>query len=290
MKKISSFLVVVFILSSSSGLWAQTIQDHLFKNWDLVYINPGALTDEGGLKGTLQYNRNTIDNVNTEVGGQFQMHSNFGKNHGVGISLQSQKSGVFSGTSIGGGYAYRVKLTANQSLSLGTRVAYFKQSINRAQVENASLSDPVLYGDAYHQGNLMASAGVLYKWNGLQLAVNSPEFLPLEGNTVISRNYSAYIGYTFRLQGFDLRPNFYYEEIKSLGDWYEMGVYGEIEKQVILEASYTSQQSIRFRAGFNLKKLNMGYGFDSGSSSQNNGLSKISHQLFLQYNFGKNIN
>ncbi|WP_207424263.1 PorP/SprF family type IX secretion system membrane protein [Desertivirga brevis] len=290
MKKNTSFFIILFLLvSTGHKLVAQTVQDYLFKNWDLVYINPGALTSEGGLKSTVQYNRNTIDGVNTEVGAQFQMHSNFGKNHGAGISLQSQKSGIFSGTSFGAGYAYRVKLSANQSLSLGSRVAYFKQSINRGEVMNANTSDPVLYGDAYQEGNLMVSAGALYQWKGLQLAVSSPEFLPMEGNTVISRNYNAYIGYTFEFDGVDIRPNFYYEEIKTLGNWYEMGLYSELEKQIVLEASYTSQESVRLRAGFNFKKLNLGYGFDSGSSAQNAGLSKSSHQLFLQYSFGKVI-
>jgi len=282
-------LLVFLILSLGSSVInlskAQVIQDYFFKNLDLSYINPAALTMEGGLRGNVQYNRNDMDKVNTEVGTQFQLHSNF-KNHGVGISLQSHKSGIFSGNGLTAGYGYRVRLTDNQSLSVGTRATYYKQSINRGQVQNANVSDPVLYGDSYNEGDLMLHAGVLYEWKGLQVGITSPEFLPMESNTVISKNFNAYLGYTIPLEGFDLRPNFYYEDVKYLGNWYEIGLYGLIEKQLSLEGSYTSEQSVRMRAGFNLKNINLAYGFDSGNSTRN-GVSKTSHQIFLEYRFGK---
>src|SRR3712207_7225976 len=47
-------------------------RSQFFKNWDLSYINPAALTQEGGLKGNLQYSRDLLSSVNIAESGHFR--------------------------------------------------------------------------------------------------------------------------------------------------------------------------------------------------------------------------
>src|SRR5687767_495444 len=137
MKRYLLFLLLLLLVKPGR---AQIVPDLFFKNWDLSYINPAALTQAGGLKGNVQYNVDMMSGVNTAKGGLLQLHSDFGGKHGVGIQLQNQGSGVLAGNGVGAGYGYRVQLAQEQSLSLGARFNYFKYSINRAEITHANTS------------------------------------------------------------------------------------------------------------------------------------------------------
>lgn len=275
--------LLIFLGTSSQ---AQIVPDLFFKNWDLSYINPAALTQQGGLKGNVQYNMDMMSGVNTAKGGLVQLHSDFGGKHGLGIQLQNQGSGVLAGNGVGAGYGYRVQLQAEQSLSLGARFNYFKYSVNRAGITHANTSDPVLYGDAYRQSNILLSSGLFYQWKDLQVAVTMPEFLPTESANYYRKNFSGYVGYTFRTPEGRLRPNFYYEHVAAVGGWYEMGLYGTYQDLLSLEVSHTSESSIRIKAGIRHRSFDLGYGFDSGSPINTERQQRMGHRLYLAYSFG----
>jgi type IX secretion system PorP/SprF family membrane protein len=285
MKRYFLLLLVLIFVKTSAG--AQIVPDLFFKSWDLSYINPAALTQAGGLKGNVQYNVDMMSGVNTAKGGLLQLHSDLGGKHGLGIQLQNQGSGVLAGNGVGAGYGYRVQLQAEHSLSLGARFNYFKYSINRAEITNANTSDPVLYGDAYRQSNILLTSGLFYQWKDLQVAVTVPELLPMESANYYRKNFSGYVGYTFRTPEGSFRPNFYYEQVAALGGWYEMSLYGSYQDVLSLELSHTSESAVRVKAGLKHRAFDLGYGFDSGSPISTERQQKMGHRLYLAYNFGQ---
>ena len=276
-------LFIIFIKPAQ----AQIVPDLFFKNWDLSYINPAALTQAGGLKGNVQYNVDMMSGVNTAKGGMVQLHTDFGGKHGLGIQLQNQGSGVLAGNGVGAGYAYRVQLGEDQSLSLGGRFNYFKYTINRAEITHANVSDPVLYGDAYQQSNILMTSGLFYQWKDLQVALTLPEFLPTESTNYYRKNFTAYVGYTFRGPEVSLRPNFYYEQVAALGGWYEMSLHGAYREVLMLELAHTSEMAFRVKGGVKHRSFDIGYGFDSGSPILSERQHKMGHRLYLAYSFGE---
>lgn len=283
MKKVILSLVLLAVAGAGK---AQSVQDYFFKSWDLTYVSPAALTQDGGLKGNLHYYQDLVGSVQANVGGQLQLHTNVGTNHGVGISIQNNRSGVLAGNGVGAGYAYRVRLAANQTLSLGARFNYFKYSINRAGVAHADVSDPMLYGDMFQHNNLLIATGLLYEVGNFKLAVNAPEVLPLEGASYTRRNYSAYLDYTFPLNDWQVRPNFYFENVATLGNWYESGLYISYKNRFAVEGGYTSENALRAKASVGYGSFTIGYGYNSGKTAKEGSASQTGHRIYVGYNFG----
>jgi type IX secretion system PorP/SprF family membrane protein len=284
--EIRKFLLILVLFASSNALRAQSIQDYFFKSWDLTYITPAALALDSGLVGNLNYNQDLVGSVQANVGGQLQLHTSFGSGHGVGITMQSSRSGILTGNSVGAGYAYRIRLSENQMLSAGGRFNYFKYSLNRASVKYANVDDPILYGDMFQQSSLLISTGFLYEWGQFKLAVNAPETLPIEGTRYARKNLSAYMGYSFLMNDWQIRPNFYFERLESLGNWYESNLYASYRNQFAVEVGYSSENALRAKASVAYGSFTVGYGYNAGKTAKEGSENQVGHRLFIGYNFG----
>ncbi|MBA9079622.1 PorP/SprF family type IX secretion system membrane protein [Rufibacter quisquiliarum] len=273
-------------LAMAGAAQAQSVQDYFFKSWDLSYVSAAALTQEGGLKGNLYYQQDRVGSVNSNEGGLLQLHTNVGRNHGVGITMQSTRSGILRSSNIGAGYAYRVQLAQNQTLSAGGRFSYFRYSLDRAAVTHADVADPILYGDMFQQNSLLLSTGILYEWGLFRLAVNAPELVPLEGGRYAKKHFSAYTDYSFLLDNWQIRPNVYYEQLAALGGWFEANLYTSFKDRVAVEVGYTSEHAIRAKASVNYSAFTVGYGYNAGKSANEGSSSQAGHRIYLGYTFG----
>ena len=283
------YLLLILIIFSLQPLKAQITKDYFFKSWDLSYINPAALTQPGGLKANIQYNQDELKNVRVSEGGQFQLHTDIDGKHGVGVTFQNQRSGILTGSGIGAGYGYRVQLAEQQSLAIGSRFNYFKHSINRSDVIYADPSDPSLNGDLIGQNNILINTGLFYQNQQFQAGIMAPEIIPIKGATYYKRNLTLYLDYTFKMNDIlNLRPNFYYENLTVIGDWYEMGLFTTYNNLVSLELAYTSESAFRVKGGLNYQGFDFGYGFETGNTTATDVVNKRGHRIYLAYNFGSN--
>ncbi|RIJ34058.1 type IX secretion system membrane protein PorP/SprF [Pontibacter oryzae] len=283
--KYKVLLPLLLLLVNSTGQ-AQTVQDYFFKSWDLSYVTPAAVAYDTSMVGNLTYSQDMVGGVQTNVGGQLQLHTNVGTGHGVGINIQSSRSGILSGNSVGANYAYRIRLSENQSLSAGVKFIYFKNSLNRASVEHSNVDDPMLYGDLFQQNSILVSTGFLYEWKQLRLAINAPETLPLEGTRYARRNYSMYMGYSFVKNDWQVRPNFYFENLEALGNWYETGLYASYKDRLAMEVGFTSENALRAKATVAYNSFTVGYGYNAGKTAKEGYENQMGHRLYVGYNFG----
>lgn len=279
-------IVLLVLLVTSAATKAQTVQDYFFKSWDLTYISPAALAADTSMIGNMTYGRDAVGGVQANVGGQVQLHTGFESGHGVGIAIQSSRTGIFTSNSIGAGYAYRVRLSENQSLSAGGRFTYFKYSLDRASVVHSNVDDPVLYGDMFQQSSLLISTGLLYQVGQFRLAVNAPDMLPIEGSRYTKRKLNVYADYGLQLHNWEIRPNLYFERLEALGDWFESGLYVSYDNRIAAEISYTSENALRGKASVNFNKITVGYGYNAGKTGKEGSESQIGHRLYIGYNFG----
>lgn len=214
--------------------------------------------------------------------------------HGVGVTMQIDKAGLFSNTYINGQYAYK-KLFGKRSLNVGVQVGVASLSFDAAGLYSPSGTGQAAVDEAIpvSGGDKVTAldAGVGLSWIGPDYYAGLSATHVLEPSFNLSESRSVRIPRVYYLTGGgNIRlPNPLYQIqpsvlVKATGNVWQMDVTARAVYKQLFSAglSWRRDDGFVFLLGATVRGFNVGYSFDLSTSAIGRA-SFGTHELFITY-------
>jgi len=291
--------ICFLVFLASFDLYAQ--QDPQFSQnmFNLMMVNPAVAGVEDQIKASVINRKQWIGFENSPTTLVFNLDSPielFGKRHGVGLSIISDKLGIEKNNSLRFSYSYQ-KWFGKNMLSAGLYVGIKNNALNGewsipsgdSRFTDPS-NDPLLGSNSIDEGKMIFDSGVgVFLRNekyyiGISAThLNEGEIQYTENTKLsLSRHYYLTGGYNIRITDkIEVKPSFYYktDAIVSQLDINSNVLYN---KKILAGVSYRLEDAFVFMAGFKFDNgINCGLAYDISTSR----MAKGSYELLLTYRF-----
>ncbi|MDR2804363.1 MAG: type IX secretion system membrane protein PorP/SprF [Dysgonamonadaceae bacterium] len=323
MMKKAVIVSLILLFSVGQSLWAQ-FDTQLSNYWAAPnYYNPGYAGQSGKLELTGLYRMQWLGIEHAPKSGILLGEmplSLMGKEHGVGLSMYNDQTGLFQSTVISGQFALKIKLFGG-SLGLGIQGGYIAESFDGTKVDipdddTHSSTDPAIPAAQVEGTSIDAAFGIYYtdslkRWYvGLSATHLLSPALELNENYVldIPRSYYFTAGYNIELNNplLELRPSVLLKttEMSSLYVNRDSlvvstkpntlkGMLRQTQVDVSLRMVYNKMfwgglswrkgESLIFMLGGQFKMVEVGYAYDVPVFSDLIRTTSGSHELFIKY-------
>ena len=174
-------LIVILLLLSTSGLWAQQRPIQSLYMFDPLLLNPAYAGTQVQLSATAIYRNQWINLEGAPKTMTGTVHSGFLRNRlGLGLIFTDDQIGIHHDVSVYGAYAYRINLSKRTTLSMGLQGGFnnIKSDYNKLNLKNPG--DPNLFG-VLQKVNPNVGAGLYLRHNSYFLSFSVPYMI---NNTV----------------------------------------------------------------------------------------------------------
>ncbi len=222
-------------------------------------------------------------------------------NMGLGLNIMSDKRGVSNRFVANVSYSYRVKLSNNANILFGVSVGLVNQTFDFSNIIVETNTDPNLYLGSQKKITYDGNAGLAFVWKFLELGMSIPQIV---GNKIKfnidsskkyiytqERQYISFVKYKFYLdkeKGISIIPQTIIRISPNSPMQFDGTINFDWQDKFWVGTSYKNNYALAAIAGFCVKKhLYVGYSYDFiiGNLSSYAG---ISHEIMLNYKFGKN--
>lgn len=213
----------------------------------------------------------------------FSIHTPFAKHRfGTGFNVYQEKSGVNENLFASGAFAYHLRFTDDNMISMGVSVEYVNTKINYSAVDVIDTNDDLLNGNQPNANSLDFSFGLSYSSKYLKLGASANRLGSLVGlsdsTSQFSQFYSAFLNLTLPVAGERdvIEPIVYFRKFANGTNQIDGGLYYTYNDIVTLGGSYRTGGAIGLTAALRIKKnLLIGYGREvlSGDFSKSIGAS-----------------
>ncbi len=243
-------------------------------------------------------NIHTMFNAKTFVGGvdasprliNFGIHSPFAnKTGGLGAKAVSQWSGAFQLVNVEGAYSKLVKLTSDQTLSLGLSLGFVQNNLRTDLfTSQVVMSDPSLNSSNLNKMLVTGGAGLVYRYKkSFEAYASSP--MMLTGTESLNGFFIAGANYKFTLDAdgdYDLKPIVNYYNFVTAPKMVDVLLNASWNETVSLTAGYRTQGSVVMGVGFNFKNVMVAYNYYHNTGNLNR-LAPASNEIAIAFNFKK---
>jgi len=284
MRKLYLIVSLTIALLSIHQVKAQDLTNYDLYVQNPVLYNPAYTVDSVKMKAFLNSRLQWVGIDGAPRSNLFSIYGNFKNNMGVGISVSNFKQGLTSNTYVDINYGYRVHFAEDHYLTLGISLGTLSNNLDVSKVSSSTdFTDQQLIDNSYKQLTISSKAGLSYVYKNFEVQVVMPQML--ENNTV--SNYTlGIIGYNFKLSPIvDLKLVSMIRGVSTSPAQIDFNAVGTWKKMVWFQASYRSNKSYLFAAGFNYKMISLGYASEINTNVYSV-ISKSSHEIQLIYSFG----
>ncbi len=284
-------LLLVALVQGSKAQWDVQFSDYTALK---SYYNPAVSGTEGKLNVNAAYSMQFLGFDNAPgtmyIGGDCPIYF-LSPRHGGGISLMSDKIGMFSTMKVAANYSYNLKLGKKGRLAVGVQAGLLRESIDASDVELDDKSDPAFPTSAVDGQQLDLMAGIYYYhprfWAGISsMHLLAPTLVMSEKYEVsIPRSYYFMTGCNIRVKNtfVYLQPSFMlHTDLKSWREDIQCKVaYQYEEKKLFFGLGYSPKTSATFMVGGVFHGVSLGYSYQMYTSGIN--LINGTHELVLGY-------
>jgi type IX secretion system PorP/SprF family membrane protein len=280
------YLIIIILVISSFEIKAQISGIHNFYTQNLFYFSSAHTGDKNRLAAFMDYRNHLSSLDNSLESGSFGIHSPVSSKMNLGGIIRTERIGLFETLSARLDYAYRTNISTDGILALGINGGVIQKNLN---IENAIVfdtGDPTLTPDYSESYNWFAGASVNYQFKNFNVDFAVPAIYKSGG--VIFKNFLTYLSYTINTKSekwvFQPSLSFNYYDKKQLV--YHINLMTDYDNIFWFQPTWKSNNSFVVSAGVNLRKIGIGYAYETNSSA----LSAIggpSHEIFLSYGFFK---
>jgi type IX secretion system PorP/SprF family membrane protein len=274
--------VVVFILSLIHVGYSQDVPVYSQKLTNSFLYNPSVAGNTLG-SATLSYRQQWAGVEGAPRTMFFSIHTPFSKHRfGTGFNAYQEKSGVNENLFVSGAFAYHLRFTDDNMLSMGVSVEYVNTKIDYAAVDVIDGNDDLLDGNQPPANALDFSFGLNYSSKFFKLGASANRLGSLVGlsdsTSQFSQFYSAFLNLTLPVAGERdlLEPIVYLRKFANGTHQIDGGLYYTYSDVVTLGGSYRTGGAIGLTAAVRIKKnLLVGYSREvlSGDFSKSIGAS-----------------
>jgi len=224
-----------------------------------------------------------------------------GDRSGLGLSLYTQREGLFSNLGLLANYAYGIKLSEKSNFTFGANFSYYTSGFDQARANTLDQNDVVLtslddsslisfqpgFNISYGQFDFGVFAENLFDYN-LKTSESNTDFN--------EKTYSGHLQYTHQFKNgegiFERGRLMPLARVKRVGEeGYTLGgnLILDLPKLGWLQAGYDDFYGAAAGIGFNLtKNISLGYTIEKGLSEQAQNFG-ATHEISLAYSFTPNL-
>ncbi|MBI9057828.1 type IX secretion system membrane protein PorP/SprF [Labilibaculum sp. DW002] len=293
---------IFFILLACSSLLAKAQQDPQFSQnmFNILSVNPAfAGSEEDILVSAINRQQwvgfdnapvSTVVNVSTPI-------SFMGADHGIGLTILSDKLGFEKNTAMRFSYAYQKKISTG-SLNIGVSVGFQNNSLKgewfvptgdgfvsaeddlgAGNIDDSKLVFDLGLGFYYHTNNFYVGTSVSH--------LNKPNIGYNETvETYLARHYYGMAGYRYELnESWEILPSIFYKT-DAVVSQFDLNTNIRYNKRIWGGVSYRVDDAIVGMLGvlFN-NGIQIGYAYDISTSK----IAKGSHEFLLAYRFNTKL-
>lgn len=215
------------------------------------------------------------------------------KNMGLGGTISSLQAGIFTNLSAILTYAYHVKLSGSNTLSVGLGLGILENHLDLSNY-NESVNDPVLLSMDRTNTKLDASFGITFRHKNFYLGFSAPRLLGTnKGSYWFWPQQQAHIGYKYDFNNtWSINPVLIAYLPKDAPKYYEVAIPIVYQQKIWITLA-VKKISKSLGIGFCLKSnLILNYTFESSSKDgfgRKSG-SSGTHEITLGWKFGSKKN
>ncbi|GMN10020.1 hypothetical protein MTsPCn9_15650 [Croceitalea sp. MTPC9] len=309
MRKIQQLSILLFALLCS-GLYAQ--EENPFLSYEApsqnlikfnrFLINPTFSTVREDKSYINLFHRNQSVSFDDNNQTYYLSYSGrIGDRSGLGLSLYTQREGLFNNLGLLANYAYGIKLSEKSNFTFGANFSYYTSGFNQDRANTLDPNDPILnslddsslisfqpgFNISYGQFDFGLFAENLFDYN-LKTSESNTEFN--------EKTYSGHLQYTHQFKNgkgiFESGRLMPLARVKRVGEeGYTLGgnLILDLPKLGWLQAGYDDFYGAAAGIGFNLSKhISLGYTIEK---AVNNNLQNFgaTHEISLAYSFTPNL-
>jgi type IX secretion system PorP/SprF family membrane protein len=213
----------------------------------------------------------------------FSLHTPFARHRfGTGFNVYQEKSGVNENLFASGAFAYHLRFTDENMISMGVSVEYVNTKINLSSVDVVDGDDDLLTGNQPNANAVDFSFGLNYSSKYVKFGASANRLGSLVGlsdsTSQFSQFYSGFVGLTLPVMGERdlIEPIVYVRKFANGTHQIDGGLYYTINNIFTLGGSYRTGGAIGLTGALRINKnLLIGYSREvlSGDFSKNIGAS-----------------
>ncbi len=282
-KKILSVSLILFVFLNSE---AQIYNIHNFYTQNLFYYAPAHTGDKEQFAAFIDY-RNHLTNINDALQtATVGLHSPITSKMNLGGLIKSQKVGLFETVSGRLDYSFRTKISDNQIIAFGINGGVMQRNLNVDAAVVADPNDPTLIPDYSRKNLFFAGVSLNYQFKNLSFDIGIPSVY--RSTDLLNTNYFSFLSYDFfsknHLWQFQPSVLAVYNSSSIFDAHINMTV--NYENIFWIQPTYKLSGSIVVSAGVNLKKIGIGYAYETNSGTLSY-IGGASHEIILTYGFFK---
>jgi type IX secretion system PorP/SprF family membrane protein len=208
-------------------------------------------------------------------------------NLATGTVFTNIEQGDFNQLEVKQAFAYKVTLSAAQSLSVG-----FSFGLNRKSVDFSNgfspngyvdMSDPYLNGGYEPENNLNMEVGLVYKLKNFEFSIAMPSLLE---KRLYNKAITVYSEYKFEISDkWDVVPSVLMVQTEHSRCEVTTSVNAVYMKKSWLQIGYVGVNQFVIGCGVDLKGLGIGYNFALPFDNKFSSMVGNTHQIGLFFNF-----
>ncbi len=189
------------------------------------------------------------------------LHTPFARHRfGTGFNVYQEKSGVNENIFASGAFAYHLRFTDRNMISMGVSVEYINTKINYAAVDVIDTDDDLLNGNQPNANQIDFSFGLSYSSKYLKIGASANRLSSLVGlsdeTSQFSQFYSAFANFTLPLAGERdvLEPIVYFRKFDNGTHQIDGGLYYTYKDIATLGGSYRTGGAVGLTAALRINK------------------------------------
>lgn len=217
---------------------------------------------------------------------------------GWSVYAYNDQTDIVSRSAIYGSYAYHVRFTEKNTLSLGLSAGYLNNAIDQSAINVEDGFDPLLFANLNNGGKFDINFGFNLKLGDFMLGASVPQLLaptveysgnfssPIQYNLL--RHYIVHTQYDIRFQNdrMVLSPFIMMRAADNVQPQVDAGLMFDYKEYFFVGAAFRSNYAVTGNVGVHLtENLTLGYAYDFSTSEYAYTLGN-SHEFMLRWRFG----
>ena len=216
---------------------------------------------------------------------------------GWSVYAYNDQTDIVNRSAIYGSYAYHVRFTEKNSLSLGLSAGYLNNSIDQSAINVPDPNDPVVYTNLSNGGKFDINFGFTLHLGDFTLGAAAPQLLGSTinyGNEIdqveyqMLRHYIVHTQYDLNFQNgrMALSPFVVLRAADNIQPQVDAGLMFNMPDYFFVGAAFRSSYAVTGNVGVHLtENLTLGYAYDFSTSEFAYTLGN-SHEFMLRWRFG----
>jgi len=275
---------MLFLISN-----AQVYNTHNFYSQNLFYYSPAHTGDKGQMAAFIDY-RNSLSNINDATkSASVGLHSPVTKKMNIGGLIKTERLGLLETLSGRLDYSFRTKIVGDHIIAFGINGGALQRNISSDLAIVEDPTDPTLVNSYLKKNIFFTGASISYNFKNFEFDLGIPVMYKTNDiSNSFYTNYWSFISYQINSKNKDwsITPSVSLNYSPGNLFGYHANLLVNYKNFFWFQPTYKVNRSIVVSAGVNLKKIGIGFSFETNSGALST-LGGPSHEIMITYGFFK---